>query len=251
MNKEENVATFYSADDYDAQWEEFRDFITFNPGARHRRRITLQLLEKISFQTCLDVGCGTGELLRVLISKYPKVQFKGVDFSEQTMARNGQLFPACSFAHLDIEKGALPEKFDLVVCSEVVEHLHNRPKAFEHLASMVKPGGHLLITAPTGKVFQTEKYFGHTTHPTLTELRGHATNNNLEISEFVNWGFPIYCGVRIATNINPQFSMKNFASGPYTWSQKLVCNVLYWLNFLNFRRHRYGCQIFCLMRKLP
>jgi SAM-dependent methyltransferase len=249
MGIEQSIISFHSAQDYDDHWEDFRDFIAYNPGARHRRRLTMALLDTLEFKSCLDVGCGTGEMLRQLRSKYPYASLKGADYSEQVLQRNRELFPSCSFAPLDIEKQSFKEQFDLVTCCEVVEHLSDRKAAFANLASMVAPGGYLLITCPSGKVFATEKFFGHTSHPTYEELRSHAESNGLTMRSFWNWGFPFYRLVKIATNINPKFSMRHFGSGPYSFKQRMCCLLLYWLNFLNRRSSPQGCQVFCLMQK--
>ena len=245
----ENVVTFTTAEDYNNHWEGLRDFIAYNPGARHRRRMTLGLIEGLSFKNCLDVGCGTGEIMKPLVERHPDVAFTGSDYSDKTMTRNQELFPSCRFVTLDIEKSHLDEQFDLVICCEVIEHLHDRKAAFKNFAAMLKPGSHLLITCPTGKIFATEKIFGHTTHPTHAELKEHARANGLVIRRYFNWGFPFYYLLKFLTNINPEAAMKSFGSGSYCWPQKLVCNVLYAVNFLNLKLFPWGCQIFCLMQR--
>ena len=51
---------------YQGFWEETPDFIRYNPGARHRRRMILRLLGAERFDSLLDVGCGNGELLALV-----------------------------------------------------------------------------------------------------------------------------------------------------------------------------------------
>jgi 2-polyprenyl-3-methyl-5-hydroxy-6-metoxy-1,4-benzoquinol methylase len=245
----EKIITFHSAEDYNAHWEDLRDFVMYHPGARHRRRLTMQALEGLSFKSCLDVGCGTGEMLGMLTTKYPHVAFTGSDYSDQTMVRNQELFPTCSFIALDIEREHVDATYDLVLCCEVIEHLHEQATAFVHLSKMVAPGGHLVVTCPTGRMFQTEKFFGHVSHPNYTELEQHARANGLRIRTFLNWGFPCYVAVKWATNVRPNSSMKAFAGAKYGWFQKTVCSALYWLNFLNFSNSPRGCQIICVFEK--
>jgi SAM-dependent methyltransferase len=43
----------------------------------------------------------------------------------------------------------VPEKFDLVLCTEVLEHVAEHDEALDELARILKPGGWLLITVPT------------------------------------------------------------------------------------------------------
>ena len=41
------------------------------------------------------------------------------------------------------------EKYDLVLCSQVIEHLYDVPKALKTIASLVKPGGHVWLGFPS------------------------------------------------------------------------------------------------------
>ena len=126
------------AEEYDSQWEVLNDFIKYNPGARHRRRGILKLLKKARFYNMLDVGCGNGELINDIKSFYGyAISYKGVDLSPEVVAKNNKRCPFASFSALNIEEEALDEKFDLVTCSEVIEHLGDRKKAFKHLSSML------------------------------------------------------------------------------------------------------------------
>jgi SAM-dependent methyltransferase len=43
----------------------------------------------------------------------------------------------------------VPEKFDLVLCTEVLEHVAEHHEALDELARILRPGGWLLITVPT------------------------------------------------------------------------------------------------------
>ena len=240
-----------AGEDYDEQWQRLDDFIRYNPGARHRRRLSLSLLKDFSFDTALDVGCGPGELMKLLHDKLaPDATLTGVDLSPDVISKNRVRMPWASFETLNIEEERLDRRFDLITCSEVVEHLGDRKLAFENLAAMLNPGGRLLITCPTGPVFQTERHFGHTTHPDLNELKALAKVNNLEIEKVITWGFPIYFGVKLVTNIDPNWSIKNFAQGDYSFFNKFVSVFLYYFSFFSFPLKRFSCQLFIRFRKV-
>lgn len=239
------------ASDYDVMWSQLDDFIRYNPGARHRRRISLSLVKNVPFQSFLDVGCGPGDFLATVRRVAPQTtKMVGADFSPAVVEKNRRAVPGVRFELLDIQKGSLAEQFDLVSCLEVIEHLDDRARAFTHLTSMVAPGGHLLISCPTGRVYETERRFGHTSHPTLRELKEHARANGLEVVRSVNWGLPLYSLLKFATNINTDWAIKNFGSGAYQLPQKLISSALYYVNFLNVPSP-LGCQLFVLMRKSP
>lgn len=241
-----------TADDYDRMWASMSDFTRFNPGARHRRRVVLKWVRGLAFERCIDVGCGKGDLILALRKQgVPAAKLCGADFSPQVVAENRQAQPEVRFEVLDIQASSLPGgegSFDLVLCSEVIEHLTDRPAAIAHLAALLRPGGHLLLTCPTGRVFETERRFGHVSHPAPAEIRGLAENAGLRVERLLNWGWPLYRAGKVVTNLNADWSMTQFAVGRYSRMKRIFLAALYALCFLNIPS-AYGCQLFALLRK--
>lgn len=238
-----------SAAEYNALWSGLSDFIRYNPGSRHRRRIMAAILGKLKFKNMLDIGCGKCDLALMLYKKYgPGLDYTGVDLSPEVIKENKSRFTRAEFSAMNIEKERLEKKFDLIVCSEVLEHLNDRPVAFGNIVAMMEEGGHLIITVPTGKVFPTEIHFGHTTHPDLDEMRNLGDQNNLRLVRYVNWGFPFYRLLKIVTNIKPEFALRGFGEGNYSLLSKVISTMLYYFNFLNINS-RFGCQLFILYKK--
>lgn len=246
---DETQSKALSSENYDHLWAELPDFIQHNPGARHRRRKILKLLQKVSFSSVLDVGCGPGELLLSLKRAFPQVQhFEGVDLSPEIIARSAAQFPEMKFSTLNVETSALPRKFDLILCSEVIEHLEDRSVAYHHLTQMLNPGGYLVITCPTGKIYATERHFGHVSHPSLTEIKALSQMEGLRIVRLENWGWPTYKLFKEVTNFNSEWAIRNFGSGKYSWVKKLISGLIYWINFLNLSSRKRGCQLFALLQ---
>ncbi len=240
----------YNEELYDRFWSDCPDFSRYNPGARHRRRLVARFLRDVPGRTLLDVGCGDGELIALLRRELPALTaLAGADLSSETVKRNRERLPGVDFHVLDITQRALPATFDLVVCSEVIEHIEDRGAAFRHLASMVAPAGHLLVTCPSGRVFATERHFGHVSHPTIPELDARAEAVGLRRVRSENWGFPLYRALKWATNLNPAWALKNFASGRYSPSARLLSDALYWANYLNLPTSGRGCQLVVLYRR--
>lgn len=237
-------------DTYNRIWRELTPFIRYNPGARHRRRILFELVDDLPKRTVLDVGCGNGELLRLLCARYPDIaQATGADLSDAVVADNRRALPALRFEVLDLEREALPLQAELVTCTEVLEHLDDRPGAFAHLAAMVAPGGALVVTCPTGKVHATERHFGHTTHPDVDELRRLGQDAGLTLRRVRNWGFPTYRLTKWLTNLNAELALRTFAVERYGLGQVLVSHALYGANFLNLPSSPLGVQLFALYGK--
>lgn len=243
-------ATSFNEALYDQFWESCPDFSRYNPGVLHRRRAILSRVRGLEFQTLLDVGCGTGELIAWLRPKLAsQVHYTGIDLSSKTVESNRTRHSYASFEVLNIEHAHLDQTFDAVVCTEVIEHLDDRRSAMAHLAAMVAKGGHLVLTCPTGKVHATERHFGHTTHPTPDELRELVCGSGLVVTSLDNWGFPLYTTLKFATNIRPKWALRSFANTKYGAAARSISKALFLLNFLNPRSTGFGCQLFLVARR--
>jgi SAM-dependent methyltransferase len=244
----EQAAAALTAADYNEQWSRLGDFIRYNPGARHRRRRVLGLVRNLPVRRVLDVGCGPGELLITLSRERPDLELVGADLSDQVVEENGRALPQCRFEVLDLFKGHLDEQFDLVLSSEVIEHLDDWRVGVAHLAAMVAPAGYLCISVPTGRIFPTEQTFGHVEHPTPPELQRVVADCGLRCLHLDNWGFPTYRALKAVTNVRPQFAMRQFGSGSYGTPQKAASSLLYAMCFATRRNSARGCQIFALFQ---
>jgi len=243
-------ATAFNEALYDRFWDSCPDFSRYNPGVLHRRRAILKRLRPLCFRTLLDVGCGNGELILWLRRRLPSnVGYTGADLSSRSLEVNRERHPYAAFHTLNIEQAHLDETFDVVVCTEVIEHLDDRRRALSHLAAMVAPGGHLVVTCPTGKVHATERHFGHTSHPTRDELRRLVEESGLEVTSLDNWGFPLYTSLKYATNVRPEWALRSFASARYGRSSRIISRALYLVNFLNPPSTALGCQLYLVARR--
>ncbi len=243
-------ATAYNKDTYDRIWPQMSDYITHNPGARHRRRHVFAFLERLSWHSLLDIGCGNAELLRLIDERFPGRALSGVDLSDVVVAQNRARSERIAFATADITKDALPGPVDVVVCAEVLEHLDSPIDALKRIHDALAPGGHAILTTPTGKVHATEKHFGHVKHPRPEELMRWCDEAGLRTVELLCWGFPFYRLTKWATNLNPDKALERFAGdAPYGVFERGVSRALTLLNHFNLERSAHGVQLFALVQK--
>lgn len=90
----------------------------------------------------LDIGCGTGNLLRIA-SRLFKCSV-GVDIGEDLLAKIQITLPNCRFCAADAE--SLPfasESFNCVSCHAVLHHLYQHDKVMEECHRLLKKGGTL------------------------------------------------------------------------------------------------------------
>ena len=97
----------------------------------------------------LDLGCGNGALCGRL--SQAGFHVSGVDVSEEGIRQARLAWPSVRFETLgvyDEPPADFLEAFDVVISTEVVEHLY-APRAFPKLISRVlKPGGLAMVTTP-------------------------------------------------------------------------------------------------------
>ena len=99
----------------------------------------------------LDVGCGTGALLRLAAKRLPEAELTGVDASEGMLRVAGKKAPARSPAIRFVlaPAEALPfsdATFDLVVSTVSFHHWSDQPKGIAEAARVLVPGGRLVLT---------------------------------------------------------------------------------------------------------
>ncbi len=99
----------------------------------------------------LDVGCGLGSLaLGLMRTGFEHVQ--GVDFLDPGQIRHDALESMERYVQADLNAAGLahfaPESFDVVVSSDVIEHIESPAFLLREIARVLVPGGSLFLTYP-------------------------------------------------------------------------------------------------------
>lgn len=106
----------------------------------------------------LDIGAGRGEVIGLMQSAFP-VNARGCDYHTELF--EGKRVP---IDRIDLNQEDLPyadESFDVITCSEVVEHLENYRRVFREIYRVLKPGGLAIVTTPNVLNMKSRlRYFG-------------------------------------------------------------------------------------------
>ena len=93
----------------------------------------------------LDFGAGLGELLTRLHAAGGYASLAGADL----YPRPANLAADVEWHHQDLNDTiTIAPPFDVVICSEVIEHLENPRQTLRTLHGLLKPGGLLVLTMP-------------------------------------------------------------------------------------------------------
>jgi 2-polyprenyl-3-methyl-5-hydroxy-6-metoxy-1,4-benzoquinol methylase len=149
------------------------------------KHLILERIEEKEGLNILDAGCGYGRLSLPIIEKFPKVNIKGIDISENYVS----LYQKNT--HRSAIVGAIedmPEtlgSFDYVICVTVLMYLDDRKlkKAISHLLFHLKKGGELILIEPHRSGIPFETGFGMVT---LLRLMTKRDQNDLRSRYFTS-----------------------------------------------------------------
>lgn len=151
----------------------------------------------------LEVGCGTGNVLKTLSTTCSRGTVIGMDLYREGLefARGNS---GCPLLQADLEASPFVEAFDVVGAFDVIEHLPDDRAVLRCLRSMLKPGGTLILTVPAHAVLWS--YFDEASHHCrryeVPELEGKLRESGYElsyVSEFMASLFPLmWVGRRLA-----------------------------------------------------
>lgn len=232
--------------DYEGIWKGvWGDMQKYGPVHRHHRRIFSRMFEKIpekEIQTIADIGCGEGSNLAFLKTQFPNAKLYGFDVS-QTALDSARKHIDAEFSILDIQAETPNIKFDLVFCSDVIEHLENDTAAIQNIKKIT--GKYAMIATIQGRMRRNERSIGHVRNYKYGELRQKVEAAGFNVMRMIEWGFPLYSPLfRDVIGMFP--SSEQYSYGSYTLFKKFISHVLYLLFMLN--RENKGDVIFILSR---
>lgn len=94
----------------------------------------------------LDVGCGTGHFSKLAAERGAHVI--SMDVGPQLLKKVGEKCQSTCVVGSILDMPFQENSFDVIVCSEVIEHTPDPFKAVEKLYRVLKPGGTLALTVP-------------------------------------------------------------------------------------------------------
>ena len=109
-----------------------------------------RIISEIDSKRALEVGPGSGIYLPILAELFEEVTASDV---EEDYLRHANILkdvhPNLCLVTDDITDSKLEKaSFDLILCTEVVEHIYNSSAAIAQMYQLLKPGGILILSTP-------------------------------------------------------------------------------------------------------
>ena len=202
---------------YDLEWNGWKAEAGAFEGVRRYGQISRRVAT-LAPERMLDVGCGDGRLAREIKQVLPGVVVHGCDLSITALNRAEGLDRRYA---VDLNVDRLPEpdgSLDLVVASEVIEHLIEPGRAVAEFHRVLRPGGHVLITVPNVAFwrFRVEALRGGVPSVTADERHLHSFNAALLNVLVAREGF------EIVTTTGLRQRYESLAALGFTW----LCDTL-------------------------
>ncbi|HKW59416.1 MAG TPA: class I SAM-dependent methyltransferase [Candidatus Dormibacteraeota bacterium] len=217
---------------YDELWKGYwGDMQRLGPVHRHIREDIVRRVGALDVRSILDVGCGSGENLAALAA-LGRYELSGVDVSSEGIELARRRVPNAHLLQvLDVEQRALPERFDLVMSIQVMEHITDDVAALRNVAAMANR--YVFISTLSGRMRASETLTGHVRNYSAVELKRKLEVVGLRVVDVSGWGFPFYSPLyRSLIEVLPGGP----PAGPTGRASRAVARGLYHLYRLNWPR---------------
>ena len=138
---------------YDDLWDEGRERDINIGWGYEQRRLHSTIFEFLNIKEddlVLEIGCGRGDLIEKSSKEYKKVTALDISSAGVKEARK-RVDMNCNSEFLVSDATKLPfnaHQFDVVIFSEVLEHIIDQERCIQEIYRVIKPNGHLMLTTP-------------------------------------------------------------------------------------------------------
>lgn len=174
---------------YDPQW--YAELARLEEGnfwfsARNRLIFWIARRYLASDASYLEIGCGTGFVLRMLRRQFPKWRIYATEaHAEGLVFARARVGNNATFGQMDARAIPFRDEFDVIGAFDVIEHIEDDEKVLDEIHASLKPKGFFLLSVPQ-HMFLWSRYDEvgcHFRRYSLAELNGKLKNAGFRIVE--------------------------------------------------------------------
>jgi len=173
---------------------------------RNRNRLIVWALrhENVEPARLLEIGCGTGFVLRHLASKWPQAEIFGSDVFTTGLGFAASRVPRASLFQMDATKSVFDDAFDVIVACDVIEHIGRDDLALSTMHHALRASGALLLTVPQHRHLwsSVDEHAKHERRYERSELVGRVKEAGFRVTlvrSFMSLLYPVMRASRKAT----------------------------------------------------
>ncbi len=129
---------------------------TWDPGqylrfGGHRVRPALELFARIDHpepHLAYDLGCGAGEIARLMTERWPAAEVVGSDSSAEMLAKAAGTPSRVRWEQADVREWAPARPADVIFSNAMLQWVGDHPTLFPRLLRQLAPGGVLAVQMP-------------------------------------------------------------------------------------------------------
>ncbi|WP_302272551.1 class I SAM-dependent methyltransferase [Brachyspira aalborgi] len=215
---------------YNNRYKSHNDSYNYSGGIKWAFSLIKDIIkycDKKDIENILDIGCGEGSKSFILANYFSNAKVLGIDFTDEGIKKANNNYSEVNnlyFKKADIFE-IQTEKYDMVSCLEVLEHIEDWQIVLKNICNISNK--YILISVPTGRMRDYEKYVGHLRNFKKGEIENFVANNGFKKIKTFYAGFPFYSPLgRDWLNRNYK-GYDESVSGNFTKKQKLFHYMLY------------------------
>jgi trans-aconitate 2-methyltransferase len=130
--------------------------MTWNPQqylkfSESRLRPAVDLLGRIGAEApdvVYDLGCGAGNVTRLLVDRWPQATVTGIDDSPEMLARAAKELPQVKWINIGVQAWQPERPADVIFTNAALHWLPDHANLFPSLMNKLAPGGTLAVQMP-------------------------------------------------------------------------------------------------------
>lgn len=156
-----------------------------------------------SLSSFLEVGCGTGYVLKGVSNAFPSARLVGSEIFVNGLRYAAERLPNVTLVQMDARRMPYVADFDVAMAVDVIEHIPEDSDVLAQLHRAVKPGGGIIISVPQHAWLwsHADDYACHVRRYTARELHDKIEKAGFKVersTSFVSLLLPLMLASRLA-----------------------------------------------------